>query len=241
MMDMPFVPFSTAHWLGITMTIALISCIIGFRRELRLMPHPVAGRWGLVVLLVGSECALYTWYTLTDNWGLHALPFQLCSLTLWLSVLVLLTRSWLLYEVTFFLGILGATQALLTPNLDVTFPHFRYFHFFLAHAGIIGASVYMTAVERFRPQGASMLKAFLALHLLAVPAAVTNLLTGSNFMFLARKPETASLLDWLAPWPWYLVQLEGVVVALFLLQYAIIHKLDRLWKKRYRIQRRKAN
>lgn len=229
---MEFEPFSPAHGIGLLLAAAIVIGIIGFRRKLRMADLNRTVRIGLALFLVSCEAALYIWYAVTDNWGLHSLPFQLCSIMMWLSAGLLLTRNRKLYEVTFFIGILGAVQALLTPNLDAAFPQFRFFHFFLAHGAIIGASVFFTAVEGYRPRISSVFKAIAWLHILAVPAAVTNYFTGSNFMFLARKPDTASMLDLLAPWPWYLLQLEIVTLVLCGLLLSIVHVADRLFSMR---------
>ncbi|WP_052476305.1 YwaF family protein [Cohnella kolymensis] len=227
---MAFEPFTAAHGMGIAMAAAIVIAIIGFRRKLREnAAWNRAARYGLAAFLVSCEAALYIWYAITDNWGLHSLPFQLCSIMMWLSAAVLLNRSRRLYEVTFFIGMLGALQALLTPNLDAAFPQFRFFHFFLAHGAIIGAGVFLTAVEGYRPRVSSVFRAIGWLHVLAVPAAVTNYFTGSNFMFLARKPATASLLDVLAPWPWYLLQLEIVTLVLCGLLLGIVLAADRVF------------
>jgi hypothetical integral membrane protein (TIGR02206 family) len=48
---------------------------------------------------------------------------------------------------------------------------------------------------------------------------LVNWLIGSNYMFIAHPPETASLIDVLGPWPWYLLSLEGIAVVVFLLLY----------------------
>ncbi|WP_274364540.1 TIGR02206 family membrane protein [Paenibacillus thermotolerans] len=222
-----FVFLSAPHLAGLAATVATIAAIVVFRARLR---YP-AFRYGLAALLAATEVALYTWYTVTDQWGWFALPFQLCTVTLWLSVAVLLTRNRKLYEVTFFLGILGALQALLTPYLEETYPSFRYFHFFTAHIAIIAASVYMTAVEGFRPTGRSVLRALLWLNVLAIPASIANVLTGYNFMFLARKPATGSLLDVLAPWPWYILQLEAVALAMCFLLLVMVKGIDLLFRR----------
>ncbi len=199
-----------------------------FRKKLREPVLNRIARFGLVAVLVGCEISLQAWYAVTDNWGLHSLPFQLCSIMMWLSAVLLLNRSRKLYEITFFLGILGAMQALLTPYLDVTFPQFRYFHFFLAHIAIVAASIFVTVIEGYRPRISSVFRALGWLHVLAIPAAIANSITGSNFMFLARKPVTSSLLDLLAPWPWYLLQLELVALVLCFSMLGIVIVIDRL-------------
>jgi hypothetical integral membrane protein (TIGR02206 family) len=231
-----FVMFSLAHTAALAGAIILIAAILIGGRHLRKPRANRAARTMLAALLIGCEISLHVWYALTDNWGVHSLPFQLCSMTVWLSAAVMLLgdRGRKLHDIVFFLGLLGALQAMLTPNLDYTFPHFRYFHFFLAHIGIIAVSVYIIAVDRYRPTLRSAGKALLWLHVLAVPGAVANWITGSNFMFLARKPDTASLLDLLAPWPWYLLQLEAIAALLCGLLLAFVLLAERAvgWTKR---------
>ncbi|MFD0670625.1 TIGR02206 family membrane protein [Cohnella sp. GCM10027633] len=209
---MAFEAFTGAHGWGIAMAAAPAIGIVAGRRRLRRERADKAARTLLAAILVGSEISLYVWYAVTDNWGLHSLPFQLCSMMVWASAALLVTRSRKLYDVAFFLGLLGALQALLTPDLDAAIYSFRYFHFFLAHGAIIAAGVYMTAVTGWRPTAASAFKAFGWLNALAVPAAITNAIAGTNFMFLARKPSAGSLLDLLSPWPWYVLELEAVAL-----------------------------
>jgi hypothetical integral membrane protein (TIGR02206 family) len=230
---MAFEAFSLAHGLGVAMAAAIVIGIVVFRERLRTPRSNRNARYALVAVLVGCELSLQAWYGITDNWGLHSLPFQLCSIMMWLSALLLLTRNRKLYEITFFLGIMGAFQALLTPNLDVSYPQFRYFHFFVAHGAIVGASVFLTVIEGYRPTASSVFRALAWLHALAIPAAITNAATGSNFMFLARKPDTASMLDLLAPWPWYILQLELVALVLCFSLLGIVRLADRLWRVRH--------
>jgi hypothetical integral membrane protein (TIGR02206 family) len=229
---MAFELFSAAHFAGLAAAIIVFVGIIVFRKQMREPGVNRTVRYGLAILLIVCEATLQLSYLLNHQWDAGSLPFQLCSLMVLVSAVLLMSNRKKLYDIVFFLGSMGALQALLTPNLDETFPHFRYFHFFIAHIGIVGAALFILAVERYRPTFRSVLRAIIWLHVLAIPAAVTNTISGTtNFMFLAQKPGTASLLDLLAPWPWYLLQLEVIVFAICLLLYALIRLLDR-WLQR---------
>ncbi|OBZ16648.1 TIGR02206 family membrane protein [Bacillus sp. FJAT-26390] len=229
---MAFEMFSIAHFAGLAAAVILFAGIIVFRKQMREPGVNRTVRYGLASLLIVCEASLQLSYLLEHQWDVGSLPFQLCSLMVLVSAVLLLTNRKKLNDIVFFLGSMGALQALLTPNLDEAFPHFRYFHFFIAHIAIVGAALFILAVERYRPTFRSVMRAIIWLHVLAIPAAITNTISGTtNFMFLAQKPGTASLLDLLAPWPWYLLQLEAIVFALCMLLYAVIWLLDR-WLKR---------
>lgn len=177
-------------------------------------------RYTLAFFLLVSELSLYVWYVYTGVWNpVDSLPFQLCSISLLLSIIMLLSRSTFLFEITYFLGIGGALQAMLTPELAYDFPHYRYFHFFLAHIAIILASLYMLWYENRRPTFKSVWKAFAALNVVAVIVYFVNKATGGNYMFLARKPSNPSLIDLLGPYPWYIISLEIVALVMFLILY----------------------
>lgn len=217
-----FEMFSAQHIAAIVIAIVVFASIAFGRNRLREERSNRFFRLGMAGLLVACEIALQSSYVIEGSWGAGSLPFQLCSLTLLLSAAALAFRIKQLYSIIYFLGTLGALQALATPNLDEPFPHFRYFHFFIAHIGIIASAVYLMAVERYKPTLRSVFGAWAWLHVLAVPAAIVNMATGTtNFMFLAGKPATASLLDLLAPWPWYLLQLELVAILLCLVLYGV--------------------
>lgn len=227
----PFTLFSPQHLWGLAAAAAAAAGFTAFRSALRRPRANRVARYTLAGALAASEAALYAWYTVTEAWGWYALPFQLCTMMLWLSVFALLTRSRTAYEAAFFLGILGAMQALLTPYLTIGFPDFRYFHFFLAHIAIISAGVFLTAVDGMRPTAASVFRSMLWLNLLAIPAFIANRLTGENFMFLAHKPSTGSLLDVLSPWPWYILELEAVALALCFALFAAVKAADAMRKR----------
>jgi uncharacterized membrane protein YwaF len=48
---------------------------------------------------------------------------------------------------------------------------------------------------------------------------VLNFLIDSNYLLIARKPETASLMNVLPEWPTYILNVIGIALIVFLLLY----------------------
>ncbi|WP_324255014.1 TIGR02206 family membrane protein [Bacillus sp. REN16] len=212
------------HWLSFSHVVMLgLLIVLGvllFLLRDRLTKRKSVIRYTLAIVLLASELSLYLWYVFTGVWDpVDSLPLQLCSISLFLSIIMLLTRSYLLFEVTYFLGIGGALQAMLTPELAYDFPHYRYFHFFLAHIAIILASFYMIWYENCRPTLKSIWKAFAGLNSIALVVFFINKATGGNYMFLAHKPMNPSLIDLLGPYPWYILSLEIVALIMFFILF----------------------
>ena len=59
----------------------------------------------------------------------------------------------------------------------------------------------------------------IALNSYAIAVGAIDRAMGWNYGYLCRKPAVPSLLDYLGPWPWYLVSLEGVALLTFLLLF----------------------
>ena len=157
------------------------------------------------------------------------LPLHLCSLFVFLSAVMLVTRSYPIFEFAYFLGIGGALQALITPDAGIYgFPHFRFIQTMLSHGLIVSAALYMLIVENYRPTWRSLGKVALWGNVYMLVVFGLNLLLGSNYMYLAHKPATASAIDFLGPWPLYLLWLELIALALFLLMALPFVKRGRL-------------
>ncbi len=217
----PFVLFGTAHLVALVLVVLVNVLVIYFRRSFTPGGRKTM-RYTLAVILVVNELAWHAWNYFTGQWTVQTmLPLHLCSVLVWVSAYMLVTRSYAIYEFAYFLGIGGATQALLTPDAGIYgFPHFRFFQAIISHGAIVTAALFMTLVEGYRPTWKSILRVALWANVYMVVIGVINWLIGSNYLFIARKPETASLIDVLGPWPWYILSLEVIGWVLCLVLYA---------------------
>ena len=213
--------FGTPHIVAL-MIVALVNvALIAFGQKLSPHRRKVI-RYTLASVLVANEEALWhLWNWATGQWTIQTmLPLHLCSLLVFSSAMLLVNKNYGLYEFVYLLGIAGASQALLTPDAGAYgFPHLRFFQTFISHGSIVTAAIYMTAVEDYRPTLQSIKRILIRGNIYAVLVGIVNALLGSNYLFIARKPETASLLDILPPWPWYLPILELIAVVIVGLLY----------------------
>ncbi len=231
----PFQLFGTYHLIALAIIVLVNVWLVYFKRHSSETARRNF-RYGLAALLVIDELAWHGWNMYIGEWSVqNTLPLHLCSVLVWLSAFMLIKKNYRIYEFAYLLGIAGALQALLTPDAGMYgFPHFRAIQVMVSHGAIVTAAMYMTIVEGFRPVPRSMLRVLVGANLYAVAVFVLNLLIGSNYLFIAHKPETASLMDVLPPWPIYLIFIEllGVVfVLLFYLPFAISD-----WRKKAVLQ-----
>lgn len=219
-----FQMFSASHLVILTILILCSLAIFLFRDRLS------AENWrgteiGVAISLIIMETAYHLWLIVNGSWHVSdAIPLELCSISLILTVLLLLTRKNIIYEILIFTALLGASQALFTPLLNYDFPHFRFFHFFYTHLMIIWVPLYFTWVKGYRPTILSVVKLFVFLNVLMPVIMFINKLVDGNYMFLSHKPDSASLLDVLGPYPWYILSMEGLLISLSLIVWLIFRE-----------------
>ena len=216
----PFIFFGAAHLIALLVIILLNLFLLRYRNKDELTRKKI--RIILTVILLLDESAWHFWNIYHGTWNIQEhLPLHACSILIWLAGVMLLFKNYSVYEFAYFMGIGGAIQALLTPDIGIYgFPHFRFIQTFISHGLLVTATVYMTTVEGFRPTWRSLKKVIIGLNIYMVVIFVVNQIIGSNYLFVARKPPGPTLLDVLPDWPWYILAIEAIGLVVFLILYA---------------------
>lgn len=215
----PFHHFGLGHILAMGTLLAIVLLLGIFGKQWSQETRDRV-RIFFAVSLAIIESTWHIWSIYYGIWSIQTnLPLHVCSVFTWASVIMLFTKNQYIFEMTFFLGFGGAIPALITPDAGMYgFPHFRAFQTFGDHGGIIIAVMFMILVEGYRPWPKSFIRLFIFSNIYLPVVFVINQLIGSNYIFLAHKPEFPSIIDYLSEWPWYILQLEliGITVAAIL-------------------------
>jgi hypothetical integral membrane protein (TIGR02206 family) len=154
-------------------------------------------------------------------------PMYLCD---WAAITAVITLVWpnqWTYELSYFWSLGGSLQALLTPDLRDGFPHPQFVSFFVQHGGVIAAALYMTLAMKMRPIPMSIVRVLGWSAVYFIAAMMVNLMLDTNFGYLCAKPEEPSLMDYMAPWPYYLAELAVLAVISCLAWYVPFFIFDR--------------
>lgn len=204
------------YWTAVAIGAALCvaACVIARRfpgRPARIVGRVIAG------VLVVDAVVFVLRPAFVGTWSARAsLPLNLCDIALVVAAIACWNPEWQDgVELTYFWGLAGTLQGVLTPDLTVRFPRVEFFEFVVGHLGILIAALYLVVGLGRAPRRTAVPRVF------AITAAYTALVgvidwrTGGNYMYLAHIPGKASLLSVLGPWPWYIVSAAGVAIVLF--------------------------
>jgi hypothetical integral membrane protein (TIGR02206 family) len=207
-----------ASWehLGAVGVAALIGAGLCIAARARPGPWTDLAARALAVLLAGN---LVAWQVVTAAQGrwtvTTGLMLDLCPVSAATAAAALWTRRPLLAELAYFWGCAGAVQGLITPDTRWHFPDFFYFQFYVIHAGVVVAGLFLVIGLGMVPRPHAVRRVFGLTLAFAGVCAVADVLTGGNYMFLRDQGGGGTLLDVMGPWPWYIA--TGAALALVLL------------------------
>jgi hypothetical integral membrane protein (TIGR02206 family) len=210
-----FQAFSGTHWLLLGIFAIGLVLVPLWGRAHRGSDREQSARRGFALVIAAAFVTMQVYYQLEPG-GFDlgsSLPLELCDLAAFAAVIALWTRDRRATAFTYYVALTLSVQGILTPSLGQGFPSVRFFGFWTLHLLVVWAAVYLTWGLGHRPTWRLFRFTCLATLVWAVVAFALNTVLDTNYGYLNRKPASASLLDLLGPWPWYLVVATAVIVA----------------------------
>ena len=214
--------FGLSHWTAILIFIFLLIFLPSYSKShLSINQQKILGNiLGFLIFINFPIWVLLEFIGGSFDVKLH-LPLHLCRFANLLLPFVMLRRNEFLFQILFYWGLSGMFQAIITPDIVQDFPHFHYFRFFIGHHLMIVALMYIIIVYKMKPTIEGLKNSFFGLNLFLVIAFLANILLDANYFWIMEKPPTGSLLDYMGPWPWYILTAEFLALAHFALAYFI--------------------
>lgn len=232
-MATPFEILSTPHIVVLGLVVVLpVALSIAARRGGERTTNIICITFATVMF---ANAAVHWVYRIAEVGGAEFvqrhLPLHICGIAALALAVTLIFRNRHTFEIVYFWGLAGTRNALATPQLEVAFPHYRFFQFFIAHGGIVAGALFAVWGLRMRPTFASLGRAFGWLLALTCALLVINPLLESSYMFLREPPVSASPF-FFAPWPYYIPVLVGVALVFFRVLLAPFEIAERWRRKR---------
>ena len=221
--------FGLSHWVAIFLFLLLVFLLPWYAKtHLNTdQQNKVGIALGLIVFINYPIWILLEILAGSFEMSLH-LPLHLCRFANLLIPFVMIKRNYFVFEILYFWGLSGMLQGMITPDIVEDFPHFHYFRYFAGHHLLVVAIIYAVVVFKLKPTLISLKKAFIALNVFLVIALFANLLLDANYFWIMEKPPMGSLLDYMGPWPWYILTGEFVAFSHFILAYLLFLLIDKI-------------
>ena len=224
-----FVQFGPAHLSAIALLVvvsATLSATVRYTKSLNVKRNICRT---LAIVIIGVEWFKYVFIFTHDGFEEflgYALPLHACGIAVYLAAYMLITKRQVAFEIVYFWGLAGTTQAILTPALESGFPSYRFFQFFIEHSGVLIAVFIVVFGLKMRPRIKGLWITYGLSWCLVFVIGGLNYLLGTNYMYLCAPPVGVSPFYFLE-WPWYILFLGGLGLVLFFLLWLPFYLLSK--------------
>jgi hypothetical integral membrane protein (TIGR02206 family) len=221
-----FQSFTALHVVALFLVGLVILLLVSAGRAWRGTPRERKLATVVAVAILALRVGVLVWNVMPERWSLgRSLPLQICDLAAIGSALALLTERRWLWSIAYFWGLALSMQGLVQPDLAAGPASLAFWLFWIHHALIVGAALYVVMVRGFRPEGRDLLVAIGAGVLYVAVVFPVDLLLEANYGYLGRGlPSQPTVLDWLGPWPWRVVAMVALGLVVMVLLYLPWHR-----------------
>lgn len=222
---MPFRLFGFDH---ITALIIYVELVVLLLRTLKSFDDSSFRRfriWLAVIILIDATYGqIFHLFQNTFDVSKH-LPLNLCGINRFLIAFYLLKPKQWFFNILYYWIMCGASLALIFPDIKLGFPSLEFFEFFISHGLPLFGICFLVFVQQIEPDRKSYLTSFVVLNIYAFLFVYPmNLITEGNYLYLLDVPQIDfGPIQWLPPWPWYLIVFAFFFLVLFRMLYQPYH------------------
>ena len=154
------------------------------------------------------------------------LPLHMCGISFFTSTYALYSKNQTAFELSYFWGLAGAFQAIITPDPTRFVMDVSLFWTFLSHGLIILNVLWMIVIDNMRCRVGSYLNAIIITNGILFIISIVNSILGGNYWFICEKPGGESPFI-MGEWPLYIIgfQISGILLlGLFYIPMIILRK-----------------
>ncbi len=221
MLPYTFEVFSLDHIVSIIVILFLFIIFLGYNDKIGIKDDSKTFLIVLSVLMIFLDLSedlvrIFTgYYSITKD-----LPLQLCSIGVYLAAFNLMYRNQTIFNLIFYWGFVGATNAILTPDGDLFELRIFFFYSQGYHAALIFAVLWMMIKYDMRMDYRSILQVVIYTNIIVGLITIVNYLLDSNYMFLRVMPNSISPFL-MGEWPTYIIMVQVFSVVLVVLFISI--------------------
>ena len=216
-----FEVFSLDHIISLIVIIFLFITFLSYNEKIGIEDDSKTFLIALSILMIFLDLSEDIVRVFTGYYSINKdLPLQLCSIGVYLAAYNLLYRNQTIFNLIFYWGFVGATNAILTPDGDLFELRIFFFYSQAYHAALIFAILWMIIKYDMRMEYKSIFQVVLYTNVIVGVITLINFVLDSNYMFLRIMPNSISPFL-MGQWPTYIVMVQVFSVVLVVLFISI--------------------
>lgn len=203
-----FQVFSMEHIISILVIILVFIAFLRFNKVLGINDKSRSFLFVLAFIMISLDLSEDLVRVFTGFYSIRKdLPLQLCSIGVYLAAFTLVSRKKIFFDLIFYWGFVGATNAILTPDGNLFELRIFFFYSQAYHAALIFAVLWLMIKYDMRMRYGSILKVVISTNIIVGLLSILNYALDSNYMFLRQIPNSVSPFL-MGEWPVYILMVQ---------------------------------
>ena len=212
-----FQVFSMEHIISILVIILVFIAFLRFNKVLGINDKSRSFLFVLAFIMISLDLSEDLVRVFTGFYSIRKdLPLQLCSIGVYLAAFTLVSRKKIFFDLIFYWGFVGATNAILTPDGNLFELRIFFFYSQAYHAALIFAVLWLMIKYDMRMRYGSILKVVISTNIIVGLLSILNYALDSNYMFLRQIPDSVSPFL-MGEWPVYIIMVQVFSIILVVL------------------------